>query len=88
LRHYVEKILEGSVATLYPYKIPLFKIFLQNENIKRADIKKALNDPQILLLYPNFKNRVLPKTTNPSVLKDSFYHGIEDSKNVLSFIDR
>jgi predicted patatin/cPLA2 family phospholipase len=88
LRHYVEKILEGSVSALFPYKIPILKIFLQNENIKRTDIKKALNDPLVLLLYPDFKNRVLPKTTNPSILKSSFYHGVEDSKNVLSFINK
>ena len=88
LRHYFKNFIEASVSSLYPYKISLFKIFIVRENFLRKDIRICLNNKNILLPHPNFKHRVRPRTTNPSILKRNFNHGMEDSQNVLSFINK
>ena len=85
-RHYLKNFLEGTVSGLYPYNISLYKMFMNRENLIRKDIQICLSDERILLLYPNFKNRARPRTTDPLVLQQTFNLGLEDAKKVIDFI--
>jgi len=85
-RHHLKNFLEGAVASLYPTPISLFRIFMAREGCLRRDLDYCFQDKNILVISPNHKYRVVPKTTNPQRLKNTFLNGIEDAKAVIPFI--
>ncbi len=84
-RHYLKNFIEGLVSSLYPYKISLFSLYQNRENLIRKDIKICLENKNILLLYPDFSKRTRPRTINTSVVRETFQRGYSDSDKVINF---
>ncbi|MBX4181378.1 hypothetical protein KW807_00755 [Candidatus Parcubacteria bacterium] len=86
-RHYLKNFVEGLVSSLYPYKISLYKLFMEREDAIRKDIQVCLNNKNVLLLYPNFRNRTRPRTTELAVIRETFDAGVRDSKKIINFLN-
>ncbi len=86
-RHYSKVFLEGSVAKLHPYNIPLFKFFINREKSVRNDIRMALSNERVLLIHPLKNNPTVPRTTKYSKLMTTYKMGIKEAEKIKYFID-
>ena len=88
IRHYFKNIIEAIVSSLYPYRISLFKIFLEKEKLIRNDIGKALLNDKVLLIHPDFPKRALPRTVDSHILRNTFDVGYKEVDKILDFINK
>ena len=86
-RHYIKNCMEGSVASLYQYKINLFRLFIERERLVRNDIKLALSCSRVLIICPPKNNPTVPRTTDYSKLITTYKMGIKEAEKIKDFID-
>jgi predicted patatin/cPLA2 family phospholipase len=86
LKQYVKGFFEAIVSSLYPYKISLFKLFINRPGDFNKDIRLALQNQNVLILHPNSKERALPATTDPRLLQETFNLGLTDARKIKAFM--
>ena len=87
-RHYIKNCMEGSVAALYPYKMNLFRMFMEREKSVRNDIKLALSNKRVLIVHPPNNNPTVPRTTNYSKLITTYEMGKKEAMKIESFLKK
>ena len=87
-RHYMKNFMEGLVAALYPYKISLFRLFIEREKSVRDDIKLALSNRRVLIIYPPKNNPTVPKTTDYKKLIKTYEMGKKEAIKINDFLKK
>ncbi len=88
VRHYIKNFMEGSVASLYQYKINLFKLFIERERLVRNDIQLALSCSRVLIIHPPKNSPTVPRTTNYSKLITTYEMGKKEAMKIESFLKK
>ncbi len=88
IKHYTKNYMEGSVASLYPYKINLFKLFIERERLVRNDVKLALSSRRVLIIYPPKNNPTVPRTTDYSKLITTYEMGKKEAMKIKAFLKK
>lgn len=75
-RRLMKGILEGAVAALM-YSARIWRIYIKRDLGARRKINKALQEKNILIIYPDKKLKLWPNTTNPNKLLSAYAAGRE-----------
>lgn len=84
-KYYIKNFLEGLVSALYSYNAPLFKFFLHRESILRDDLKIALNDSRVLVVYCPKRNGILQIAKDSRRLLEHYRMGREAASKIIDF---
>jgi predicted patatin/cPLA2 family phospholipase len=85
IRHNLKGWAEGVVASSM-LKNKLYSSYISRESKVRKDIKNALSNSRVLLVYPDKKSPVRPRSRDYSTLMATFNQGLSKGKEIAKFV--